>query len=236
MPSYCTSFVRLQTDDQTWNSISLVLFLFLSCGIFAKGTLLRNKSPFKAIFQTPNTALISLLISKESQRDRPTHPPKNNNLNKTIVKASRISSTSAGHLGTTTPPLSSPTRFHTQTQPRLQVDASESIGRRPVNGMRSLGNASATKTESETLRKQRLRSRLPSKFTEKLTADTFGILPLSMRQHNKYGIIIFDFHAVENVYISTIQENPTNKIQFPLSCFSPSSIAYFGLVSLLEPV
>ena len=89
MPSYCTSFVRLQIDDQTWNSISLVLFLFLSCGIFAKGTLLRNKSPFKAIFQTPNTALISLLISKESQRDRPTHPPKNNNLNKTIVKASR---------------------------------------------------------------------------------------------------------------------------------------------------
>ena len=132
MPSYCTSFTRLQIEDQTWNSISLVLFLFLSCGIFAKGTLLRNKSPLKAIFQTPNTALISLLISKESQRDRPTHPPKNNNLNKTIVKASRISSTSAGHLGTTTPPLSSPTRLHTHTQPRLQVDASESIGRRPA--------------------------------------------------------------------------------------------------------
>ena len=132
MPSYCTSFVRLQIDDQTWNSISLVLFLFLSCEMFAKGTLLRNKFSFKAIFQTPNTALISLLISKESQRDRPTHPPKNNNLNKTIVKASRISSTSAGHLGTTTPPLSSPTRFHTHTQPRLQVDASESIGRWPV--------------------------------------------------------------------------------------------------------
>ena len=234
MPSYCTSFVRLQIDDQTWNSISLVLFLFLSCGIFAKGTLLRNKSPFKAIFQTPNTALISLLISKESQRDRPTHPPKNNNLNKTIVKASR-----QFHVGRPSWHNHAPIEFSdTHTQPRLQVDASESIGRRPVNGMRSLGNASATETESETLQKQRLRSRLPSKFTEKLTADTFGILPLSMRQHNKYGIIIFDFHAVENVYISTIQENPTktNKIQFPLSCFSPSSIAYFGLVSLLEPV
>ena len=107
-------------------------FCFCPVRFLPKGTFLRNKSPFNAIFQTPNTALISLLISKESQRDRPTHPPKNNNLNKTIVKASRISSTSAGHLGTTTPPLSSPTRFHTQTQPRLQVDASESIGRRPA--------------------------------------------------------------------------------------------------------